>query len=174
MGTTVSNWKPIMFCVVKSYSDGRISPQFLNSAPRRRLSSFKPLINAKPPSMRSGETKTMCRRPATAASTGPHYPGLQPFDVASRPWRSMHVSMHVTSLCANSGVSRNDPETLGDDHASSGDEPGHWCRIGFPFQRQLRRVHTSFRSPSTFRFPEFEASNFIDRFRPMLQRANTS
>ena len=170
MGTTVSNWKPIMFCVVKSYSDGRISPQFLNWAPRRRLSSLKPLINAKPPSMRSGETKATCRRPATAVSTGHHYPRLQPSDVTSRPRRSMHVP----SLRANSGVSRNDPETLGDDHASSGDEPGHWYRIGFPFQRQLRRVHTSLRSPSTFRFPEFKAFNFIDRFRPMLQRADAS
>ena len=131
-----------MFCVVKSYSDGRISPQFLNWAPRRRLSNFKPLINAARLSMRSGETKAMCRRPATAVSTGPHYPGFQPFDVASRPWRSMQV----TSFRAKSGVSRNDPETLGDDHASSGDEPGHWRRIGFPFQQQLRTVHTSFQA----------------------------
>lgn len=170
MGTTVSNRKPIMFCVVKSYSDGRISPQFLNWAPRRRLSNFKSLINAVPLSIRSGETKAMCRRPASAASTGPHYPGLQPFDVASRLWRSMHV----TSFRAKSGVSRNDPETLRDDHASSGDESGYWRRIGFPFQQQLRAVHTSFRSSSTFRFPEFKASNFIDRFRPMLQRADAS
>ena len=159
-----------MFCVVKSYSDGRISPQFLNWAPRRRLSNFKPLINAARPLMRSGETKAMCRRPASAASTGPHYPGLQPFDVASRLWRSMHV----TSFRAKSGVSRNDHKTLGDDHASSGDEPGHWHRIGLPFQQQLRTVHTSFSSPSTFRFPEFKAFNFIDRFRPMLQRADAS
>lgn len=170
MGTTVSDRKPIMFCVVKSYSDGRISPQFLNWAPRRRLSNFKPLTNAMPPSMRSGAIKVVRRRSATTVSTGTHYPRLQPFDVMSRPWRSMRV----TSFRAKSGVSRHDPKTLGDDHASSGDEPGHWRRIGFPFQRQLRRVHTSFRSPSTFRFPEFNTSNFLDRFRPMLQRANAS
>ena len=158
-----------MFCVVKSYSDGRISPQFLNWAPRRRLSNFKPLINAVWRLTRS-ETKAMRRGPATAVSTVPNYPRLQPFDVASRPWRSMQV----TSFHAKSGVSRNDHKTLGDDHAASGDEPGHRRRIGLPFQQQLRTVHTSFSSPSTFRFPEFKAFNFIDRFRPMLQRAGAS
>jgi hypothetical protein len=89
-GTTVSDSKPMMYCVVKSYSNRRISRQFRNWTPRLRLSKFRQFDNAALP-FAHGSEAACGRHKRPMSQPGPHHLGFQPL--------RYHVALLAVAAC---------------------------------------------------------------------------